>query len=180
MILSYRVDPEIELRLLEERHAETAYQLIDQNRPYLKPWLPWLTDTYSLEDTRAYHKHNLQSYAEQRGYSLAVFYLGQMVGEVGYNHLDWENRATELGYWLAPPVQGQGLMTKACRVLIHHALVDLKLNRVEIRCGVENNRSRRLPERLGFYQEGILRRAEWLHTRYVDIAVYSLLAQEWK
>jgi ribosomal-protein-serine acetyltransferase len=177
---SYRIDPELELCLLEERQADAAYRLVDQHRLHLKPWLPWLTNTYSLEDTRAYYRQNLQSYAEQKGYSMALFYLGQMVGEVGYNHFDWENRATELGYWLAPPFQGQGLMTKACRALIQHALFDLNLNRVEIRCGVENNRSRRLPERLGFYQEGILRQAEWLHDHYADIVVYSLLTQEWK
>jgi ribosomal-protein-serine acetyltransferase len=180
VILSYRIDPEIELRLLEERHAEEAYRLVDQNRAYLQTWLPWLTGVYSLEDTRAYYKRNLQGFTDQTGYTLAIFYLGQMVGEAGYNFFDWPNHLTELGCWLVPQFQGRGLITLVCRALITHAFDQLHLNRVEIQCAVENRPSRRLAERLGFQQEGILRQAEWLHNRYVDIVMYSMLAHEWK
>jgi len=71
-------------------------------------------------------------------------------------------------------------MTKACIAMIHHIFNDLHLNRVEIRCAVLNSKSRAIPERLGFSQEGTIREAEWLYDHFVDHIVYSLLAREWK
>ena len=54
------------------------------------------------------------------------------------------------------------------------------LNRVEIRAAPENRRSRAIPERLGFTEEGTLRQAERVGERYLDSAVYAMLAEDWK
>jgi ribosomal-protein-serine acetyltransferase len=50
---------------------------------------------------------------------------------------------------------------------------------VEVRAAPGNRRSRAIPERLGFRQEGILRDAEWLYDHYVDLVVYAMLADDW-
>ena len=71
-------------------------------------------------------------------------------------------------------------MTRACSALGTHAFDALGLSRVEIRCATENEKSRAIPERLGFTQEGTLRQAEWLHDHFVDLTVYGMLAGEWK
>jgi ribosomal-protein-serine acetyltransferase len=55
----------------------------------------------------------------------------------------------------------------------------LGMNRVEVRAGVENLRSRRVAERLGFSLEGVMRQAERLGDRFIDHAVYAILASEW-
>ncbi|HSK70354.1 MAG TPA: GNAT family protein, partial [Pyrinomonadaceae bacterium] len=66
------------------------------------------------------------------------------------------------------------------RALIDHAFNELKLNRVEIRCGFENTKSRRIPEKLGFKEEGVIKQAEWLHDRFIDLVIYATLANEWQ
>ena len=71
-------------------------------------------------------------------------------------------------------------MTTACRAYVDHAFTRLDVHRVEIRCAVENRRSRAIPERLGFRLEGTLRDAEWLYDHFVDSVVYGMLADEWK
>ena len=71
-------------------------------------------------------------------------------------------------------------MTAAVSALVRHGFRALKLNRIEIRAGVRNRRSRAIPERLGFRHEGTLRQAERLADRYVDHAVYGMLAGEWR
>ena len=57
-----------------------------------------------------------------------------------------------------------------------HAFGELGLHRVEIKAAEGNRRSRAIPERLGFEQEGILREAECVDDRYMDLVVYGLLA----
>jgi len=70
------------------------------------------------------------------------------------------------------------LITKACRVLIDHAYDELNLNRIEMRCGVENKKSRKIPEKLGFREEGIVHQGGWLHDHFVDYVIYGMLANE--
>ncbi len=72
------------------------------------------------------------------------------------------------------------MVTKSCRVLIDYAFNELKLNRVEMRCGVENKKSRNIPEKLGFREEGVVRQAGWLHDHFVDYVIYGMLASEWR
>ena len=77
-------------------------------------------------------------------------------------------------------MQGRGIVTKACRTLVTYAFEQYTLNKVEIHCATGNTRSRAIPEKLGFVQEGIIRQAEWLNDHYVDMVVYGMLASEWK
>jgi ribosomal-protein-serine acetyltransferase len=49
---------------------------------------------------------------------------------------------------------------------------------VEVRAAPENRRSRAIPERLGFREEGQLREAERVKGRYLDSVVYGMLASE--
>jgi len=64
--------------------------------------------------------------------------------------------------------------------MLDHAFGELRLNRVEVFCATDNVKSRAIPERLGFKQEDVIRQAEWLTDHYVDHAVYSILAEEWR
>src|ERR1044072_2373118 len=179
-MFSYKIDDETELRLIEPRHAEQFNALIEQTRAHIKEWAAWLKDDRTIEDTRAFIKRNLTQLAENKGFTVAIWYRGEMAGQVEYNYIDWVSRRTEIGYWLGGQFQGKGLMTKSCRVLINHAFEELKLNRVEMQCAVENRRSQRIPERLGFRQEGTLLQAECMHDHFNDLVVYAMLASEWR
>ena len=44
---------------------------------------------------------------------------------------------------------------------------------------VENRRSRAIPDRLGFNQEGTLRQLQLVEGRYLDCVSYSMLAEDW-
>jgi ribosomal-protein-serine acetyltransferase len=180
MFFSYRLDEDSELRLIEPRDAEALNALIEQNRAHIREWAAWLKDDRTIENTHAFIKRNLTQLAENRGFAVAIWHGGEMAGQIEYNYLDWVHRKTEIGYWLGARFQGRGLMTKACRALVAHAFGELKLNRVEMQCAVQNHRSRRIPERLGFRQEGTLLQAEWVHDHFNDLAVYAMLAAEWR
>jgi len=178
-MFSYRIDDDTELRLIEPHDVDELDALIEQNRDHIKQWSAWLKDDHSIENTRDFIRRNLMNFADNKGFAIAIWHQGEMAGQVEYNYLDWPNRKTEIGYWLGASFQGKGLVTKSCRVLIDHAFNELKLNRVEMRCGAENTRSRKIPEKLGFREEGVVRQADWLHDRFVDLVIYGMLANEW-
>lgn len=173
------LDAELTLRLPEERYSPEAAALVRTHHRELSVWLPWVTEDFSVEDAREFVRRNRQQYEAGEGFSLQIVYRGRVAGNAGFNTIDWHNRRTEIGYWLAPPFQGRGVMTKTCRFLVNHAFARLSLNRVEILCGVGNARSRAVPERLGFRHDGILRQAEWVRDHFNDLVVYSMLADEW-
>lgn len=179
-MFKYVIDKDIELKLLENRHAEELFTLTDSCRNYLKEWLPWVVDSFSCEDTKTFIEITLQQFAANIGFQAGIWYKGEIAGVIGYHKIDRSNKSTTIGYWLGEKYVGKGIMTKACRVLVDYALVDLNLNRVEIRCAEKNHKSRAIPERLGFTKEGVIREAEWLYDHYVNHIVYGMLAKEWK
>jgi ribosomal-protein-serine acetyltransferase len=180
-MFSCRIDNESELRPIEVHDAEELNTLVVDNFEHIREWSAWLKERERpVEQTREWIKHNMRRYGAGDGYEMAVWHRGKMAGQIGYNYFDRENRKTEIGYWLGESFQGKGLITKACSALIENAFTKLNMNRLEIRCGTENHKSRKVPQRLGFTEEGIARQAEWLHDRFIDLVVYSMLASEWK
>jgi ribosomal-protein-serine acetyltransferase len=141
-------------------------------------WLPW-APTQTLEATRAFIRMSSKQVAENDGLQAVILERERIIGTIGYHRVDWVHRATSIGYWLAEDAQGHGTMTLAVSALLDWAFERWNLHRVEIRAAVENHRSRAIPERLGFTQEGTLRHAEFVRGRYLDHVVYSMLAEEW-
>lgn len=179
-MLSLRVDDEIELGLLEEQHAQAVFELSDRNREHIREWLPWMDDTRSVEDTLAFIRRSLKQFSENNGFQVGIFYKGKLAGCLGYIYWDWATRRTEIGYWLGKEFTGKGLMIRSVRKLIEYAFGELGLNRVEIRANPNNLKSRAVAEKLGFTQEGILRKVGLIHDGVIDdLVVYGLLADEW-
>lgn len=173
------VSDESTLTPLELRDADELFALTDCNRQHLRQWLPWLDRVTRIGDTRDFIRTARQQALRNDGTQLAIRHNGRIAGIVGHHRIDWRNRLTSLGYWIDKDSQGRGLATAATRALVTHAFCDAGLNRVEIRCAPENHRSRAIPGRLGFREEGRLRDAEWLYDHFVDHVVYAMLAQDW-
>ncbi len=166
------------LRPIEESDGRELHAAIEANREHLARWMPWAADQ-TLAGTTAFIAHTRRQLADNDGFQTVVVEEGAIVGVVGYHGISWRDRSTSLGYWLTKPAQGRGTMTLAVQALVDHAFETWRLNRIEIRAGIGNARSRSIPERLGFAPEGVLRAAELVGGRYVDLAVYAVLARDW-
>ena len=168
------------LRLLEESDADELFALIDANREHLAPWMPWVARAPSAADVLPFIRATRRQIADNDGLQTAIVDPGgRIVGMIGVHNIDWLNRKTSIGYWLARDEQGRGTMTEAVRAYVDHAFATWKLNRVMIQAAVENARSRAIPERLGFREEGILREVERVGDRMLDDVVYAMLAADW-
>jgi ribosomal-protein-serine acetyltransferase len=179
-MFSTHVRPDLVLRILTERHAATAFALVDQDRKYLREWLPWVDASHSSDDTLAFIRSSREQLAAESGFSAGLWHAGEFAGVIGMHKIDRLNRKGEIGYWLGEAHQGKGLMTDACRAVVTCALEELELNRVEILCAIGNHKSCAIPRRLGFTQEGTLREAELVNDRYHDLHLFSMLKRDWK
>jgi ribosomal-protein-serine acetyltransferase len=176
-VVRFDLSDDCHMKLLEEADAEELYGVVEQNRAYLAEWLPWPAGQ-TLEGTVEFIRKSRRQLDENDGFQAVLVLEGRIVGAAGYTGIKWEARSTGLGYWLAEGYQGRGLMTRAVGALTDHAFDELGLNRVEIQVASDNHRSRAIPERLGFKEEGLLREYERVGDRYLDIVVYALLARE--
>lgn len=176
----YYVDDEIQLKLVQpDRDAEMIFQFVDRSRNYLREWLGWVDQTTSAEHIRQFEQHCMRQFANNEGLSTAIIYKGNFVGKISINKIHWNTKTAEIGYYLDEAYQGSGIMTRAAKGILDICFQEYKLDKVEISAAVENYKSRHIPERLGFKQEGIIRQAEWLYDHYVDHVKYGLLASEW-
>ena len=177
--MRFELSEDCELRLLEEADADELYALIEANRASLARWLPWAAGQDrggTLEFIRLARRQR----ADNAGATFAIVCGGALAGVIGMEPLDWAHRATSIGYWLGEGHRGRGVMTRAVRALVDHAVFEWDLNRVEIRAAVGNAPSRAIPARLGFREEGTLRQAERVGDGYLDSVVYSMLATDWR
>jgi ribosomal-protein-serine acetyltransferase len=179
-MFSAAIRPGLELRLLEERHSAVVYALADRNREHLREWFAWVDATNSEDDILAFIRRALNHFASNSGFAAGIWEHERYAGNISLHKVDWLNRRAEIGYWLGREFQGRGIVTDACRAVTRHALVEMELNRVEIRCSTANTKSKAIPLRLGFTLEGLLRQAELLHEQYVDLEVYSMLRNEFR
>jgi len=175
----HTVSDEIQLKLLELRDAEEIFALTHASRSYLREWLPWVDATRTVEDSTAFIQSTIEQFAANHGFQAGIVYKGEFAGVVGFHDINWANKSSSIGYWLGEGFQGQGIMTNACRTMVNIAFQEYELNRIEIRAAVGNRKSRAIPERLGFTQEGTCRQAEWTYDHFVDHVVYGLLKEDW-
>jgi hypothetical protein len=57
-LLCIRIDEETDLRIYEERHAQEVAELVDQNRAYLRQWLPWVDNVMLLISSEFCMRYN--------------------------------------------------------------------------------------------------------------------------
>lgn len=174
------VNETISLEFLEEIHAESLLNLVNANRAYLREWLPWVDSMQTIANFKQYIIETNKRAADKTDFGYAIIIDKNIVGRIGMHHINRQNKIGEIGYWLADGLQGSGIITQCCRALINHGFTVLDLNRIEIKCGVRNDKSRAVAEKLQFKQEGILHKAELLNGKFINLYLYALLKDEWK
>jgi ribosomal-protein-serine acetyltransferase len=171
------IPEDAELRLLTEAHAKELHELIETNCAHLAAWLPWAAGQ-DYADTLGFIRETRAQLQANDGFQVAICVHERIAGVIGFTAVDWTERSTNIGYWLAAERQGRGTMSAAA-ALTDHALSVWELRRVTIKVATENARSRAIPERLGYREEATLPKAQQVGGRDLDLVVYSIAAEDW-
>ncbi len=178
--MTIKIDDNLSLESLDEIHAASMFALIDANRPHLREWLPWVDPMQSVENFKDHITYCKKLEAAGTDFPFVIMMNNEMVGRIGIHYIHLHNKIAALGYWLGDGYQGKGIITKACKTLVDHCFNELSMNRVEIKCATGNHKSRAIAEKLYFKQEGILRQAELVNGKFLDLYLYSILKAEWR
>ena len=170
-------DGDLELRRVKPTFdlAKEVFSIVERNREYLGRWLPWVERVKNVED-----QYDGLNGVYKNEWSYFIFHNGKLVGSVGFVERNEKTKSLEIGYWLDAAIGGNGIMTRSVK-LLENAAFGAGWNLIRVRCDPVNERSRKVPERLGYVLEGTIRQ-DYLYNNggIVDTMNFSKLKSEWK
>jgi [ribosomal protein S5]-alanine N-acetyltransferase len=99
-----------------------------------------------------------------------------LIGGCGLNDLEiGKSHRGEVGYWLAKPFWGRGIMTAVVQRVCQHAFEAFGLEKISAHVFVNNPASARVLEKCGFAQEGLLRKHFLKDEKLIDARFFALL-----
>ena len=104
---------------------------------------------------------------------------GRLVGTIGYMDYNEDNATVEVGYSLAHWLWNGGYMTEALSRVIAYTFEAMDVNRIEAQHELDNPASGRVMEKCGMRKEGELRQRLYNKGKYVDVALYAILREDY-
>lgn len=129
--------------------------------------------------TRTEEEEWVESLGEEEGYHFVIADGETPVGTTGLNDVNETWGVTEAGYMVHPDHWNNGYATDALRTLCRFAFEEKRLRKVVAQAYGTNPVSRRVIEKAGFTEEGVLRNEAFVEGEPVDIHRYGLLEDEW-
>lgn len=180
---AYRIHTQhLIIRCWDPKDAPLLKKAIDESLEHLRPWMSWAHD----------EPETLQQKVERLRQYRGKFDMGQdfyygilnpeetdVLGATGLHTRLGEN-VLEIGYWLHKDYTKRGYATEASAALVKVAFEIEDVLRVEIHCDPMNVNSAAIPMRLGFKNEGVLRRRKpFREGELRDEMIWSLFADEY-
>ena len=105
----------------------------------------------------------------------AIEINGQASGGIGlHQQSDIQCKNAELGYWLAEPYWGKGIITTAIGQMVDYGFKTFDIERIFARPFGTNIGSQKALEKAGFQLEGRLEKTFYKNGEYLDELIYAL------
>jgi RimJ/RimL family protein N-acetyltransferase len=170
------------LRCWEPKDALLLKTAIDASLEHLRSWMPWaMHEPEDLEAKIARLRRFRGEFDLDRDFVYGVFNQdeSEVIGGTGLHTRAGEG-ALEIGYWIHVGHINQGLATEAAAALTKVAFEVNQVKRVEIHCDPNNIQSAKVPRKLGYVQEAILRhRQRTPEGEPRDTMIWTMLAEEY-
>ena len=116
---------------------------------------------------------------EQSNYCIEI--NREAAGNISFNRCtDVERHNAELGYWLAEPYWGKGIMTRMLKSAIDNYFLQTDVIRIYANVYASNPASMRVLEKVGFRKCGIHHKSCFKNGQFIDCHYYELLKENFK
>ena len=103
----------------------------------------------------------------------AIEVNGEAAGAIGiFPQSDIHEKNAEMGYWLAEPYWGKGIVTRAIGQIVEYGFKTFDISRIYARPFATNRASQRVLEKAGFTCEARLKNALYKNGSYMDELIY--------
>ncbi len=169
----------VTLRALRPMDAASIYRYLSDSR--VNRWLPRVPKPYRVDDAHEWVRitRDMAEAGTDYHFGIELRETGEIVGMIGLNRINAEDRNAEIGYWLARPYWRQGLTEEALRLIVRFAFDELRLHRLFAIVVATNTGSAALLEKAGFQREVVAREKRRIGRAYVDEYTYGLLLEEY-
>ncbi|MDR6549907.1 GNAT family N-acetyltransferase [Paenibacillus qinlingensis] len=142
---------------LDSASSELVVDYFRRNRDFLEPWEMVREASFYTVD---YHAELLEKEKKlyEDGYLFKVWMLydHRIIGSIALNNIvRGAFQSCHLGYRMDGELLNQGLMTEGLQGVIAYAFGELQLHRIEANIMPRNQASRKVVQKLGFYEEGL-------------------------
>jgi len=166
----------VTLRKLKPSDADAIQKYC--NDPVISRWLMRLPHPYTKKHAVHFIRDGLKNWKKKTQYVYGIIYEGKLVGTI-HIKIEEEDRG-QIGYSIAKPYWGKGLMSEAAKLIIKEGFKTLKLHKIYATHHPKNPASGRVMQKAGMKYEGLLREHSKAKGKYWDLVHYGILRREYK
>ena len=162
------------LRPPEEHDIVPFTEAVLESLPELCRFMPWAVDGYSEANAAQWVRGEIEADAHR----FVIVDADGIVGACALNGISERDNQANLGYWIRTRGAGRGHATRAARALARYGFDQIGLARIKLYMSTRNPASRRVAEKIGATEEGLMRSRLLLHGERHDAHLFSLLPGE--
>lgn len=169
----------VRVRAIEQRDWETFHAFDQDSEAQRAGWQIQLPR--SEEGSRRWAEGQSTRVPEGDSIQLAIETLdGQLVGSLNVHGTDRKNGTFEYGVGLGRQFWGKGYASEALRIVLRHYFDELRYQKVNATVYAFNEPSLALHRKLGFVEEGRIRRNYYTDGEYHDEVLFGMTAEEFR
>lgn len=157
--------------------AQAFFDLTNNNRAYLKQWLPWLDFVNSVDDTK--NTLNVRVLSDKAGITINCFMMinNAIVGIIDVREI--KDSQSELGvtamvgYWIAKEHSGKGHTTTALKQM-SKLCKNKGIDTLILRANPDNIGSNKVAVNSGFVYQRTDKNASEFYGKKIDLNIYHL------
>lgn len=178
----YKIETERTIiRCYNPSDALLSIKAVNSSLEHLRPWMAWARhEPQTLEEKIELLRIFRGQFDLDQDYIYGIFNKDEteLIGGTGL-HTRIGKNAREIGYWISQKYINQGLATEVVKALVKTGFEILDLNLIEIRCEPLNINSIKIPEKLGFKLEAILKN-RLVEDEIKDDMIWSMFKEDYQ